>query len=182
MSRKLNDFISKVKNTGVAHKHLYTVSTNLPNSLRDRWNIHEVDDFMLMCSNASLPDFSVLTSPIKTYGIAKEMPYEKSAITFTLGFYVLADFRIKHFFEDWQKSVFNPETGFFGFYNDYTTDIRIQMESPERVLEYDVTMIQCYPKTVQQIELSSSAEATAMSLSVEFVGLKWKRNNINVKH
>lgn len=182
MSRNLNDFVSKIKTTGIAHNHLYTLNMAIPKSLMDKWNIKEVDDFCMMCSGASLPEFSVLTSPIKTYGIAKEMPYEKSAISFTLNFYVLSDFRVKYFFEDWQKSVFNPDTGFFGFYNDYVSDIRIQMESPEKLLEYDITMIQCYPKAVHQIELNYASESTPMTLTVEFVGLKWKRNSINVKH
>ena len=154
----------------------------LPVSLRSKWSVQEVEDFMLMCSQAVLPDFSIMTTPIKTYGVSKEMPYEKTSISFSLSFYVLADFKIKMFFEDWQRSVIDPDTGFIGIYEDYITDFKVQMESPEKLLEYDVSLFQCYPKNVNAIDLSAHGEPSAMILTVEFACLKWKRNKLNVKY
>lgn len=189
MSRKLEDFISKIKTTGVAHPNLYTVSI-LPSSIGGAtsknhallgWSSKDTADICLMCNSAVLPDNSLMTTPSKSYGISPEVPYEKSSGTMTLSFYILADFDVVKFFNHWLKAIYDPETGYFGFKSDYISTISIIMESPELLKEYEIQCFECYPKSVSQIPLSSQHEPSAMVLSVDFTYTYWKEVN-NAKH
>lgn len=177
MSRKLDDFISKIKTTGIAHPHLFTVSimpdgvggVSSKNNILLDWASKDTDDICLMCSSTHLPDNTMMTTQSKTYGISPEMPYEKPSGTLSMSFYVLADFDVIKFFNHWILAVYDPTTGLFGFKNDYIAKISVTMESPELVKEYQVDYFECYPKTIQQITLNSQHEATPMVVNVDFV-------------
>lgn len=187
MSRKLDDFISKIKTTGVAHPHLFTVTIH-PSGVNGKtsnghvlneWSSADTNDIFLMCNSAQLPENSIMTTPMKTYGISPEMPYEKQSGSISLSFYVLADFDVLKFFNHWSKAVYNPDTGYFGFKDDYVATISIVMESPELVKEYELACYECYPKSVGAISLSSQHEAAPMILTVEFVYTSKKEIKIN---
>ncbi len=80
----------------------------------------------IYCSKVSIPDRSIPQGLYRHYG--SSFAYPNSAMTYgtlTTTFYCDATMIIKKFFDAWQHLIYNPMTGNFNYYDEYTSKFDI---------------------------------------------------------
>ena len=76
----------------------------------------------IYCSKVAIPDRTIAQGLYRHYG--STFAYPNSAMTYgtlTTTFYCDATMSIKKFFDAWQNLIYNPITGNFNYYNEYTS-------------------------------------------------------------
>lgn len=167
--KDINAFISAIKRNGVARPNRFWVMFNTPASVKTSLDLSEI---LLLCSGAQLPGMTISTTPNRTYGSAREVPYEKIYDPVTLTFIVDSKMKVKEYFDKWIGSVFDKETNDSNFYNDYTTDISIFLYDYSEQTSYYVLLNECYPKSIASIALESG-DRNFMQMSVTLTVKQW---------
>ena len=76
---------------------------------------------------------------------------------------------VKKFFDSWMNSIQNPITRNFNYYDEYTTEIKIDIEDIKDRKRYEVTMHESYPKNVGQIQVGyDQKEIMKMQVSINY--------------
>ena len=118
------------------------------------------ENMSMMCNKITMPSRDINTSPHKTYGPKREMPYAYSfSGEIELTFYGDKFLRQRMFWENWQKTIFDGETHDMRYYDDYVGSIDIfqlgqfdaKADDDARVT-YAVRLFEVYPQTISGIE------------------------------
>lgn len=145
-------------------------------------------EFTVLCEAASFPGESVSTQPNRIYGAVREHAYEKLfSGDLQLTFRMDPAMNLRKFFTNWQKIIHNPETGDFGYYDDYVSEIQIYQYTNEQAASnnfvgtelknrkpvYGVRLEECFPKTLGPIEVGYEQQNTYMKQTVDFAFRRW---------
>jgi hypothetical protein len=168
-SKKLREFISQVKNGGLAKGSHYFVELNLPKCLKGSEPItSNIQKIALFCEQTEIPGVNLDTAKIRTYGETRESVYDKVYDAFTMSFYMDNDFIVKHMFDTWVDKIYNPVTRHLNYQSEYLTDkIRIFVQDSEDKDRYVVTLHEAYVKTVAPIQLNYNSK-DVLRLNVTF--------------
>lgn len=173
MNKSLNDFIGEVKN-GIANNSHYDVVIKKPTVVTSNlFNNQMIQKILLFCDQAQLPGVNVSTTPIRHYGEAREMPYERLFDPITLSFYVDKQLKVKMFFDEWIQSIQNSYSRTFNYYNQYTTDMEIIVYDRMNLPQYKVQIYEAYPKTIGAVQLDYASK-DIMKLSVTMQYKYWR--------
>lgn len=129
-----------------------------------------------MCVGAPLPGTQVALEEFQVNGHTLNFAtgIERDVATFT--FMVSGDFYEKDLFDKWMNFIVDERTRKASYYDEYTTDIRIQALNTRDETVYTLNMIDAFPVTVDTYELDRGARDTFQLLSVSF-HLKYLTNN-----
>jgi hypothetical protein len=166
------DFISEIKTIGLARTNRFTVSLTPPGS-----NPATIRRVMLFCEVASLPGLNYATTQNRAFGELREVPYDKLFDNITLTFHVDKNMEVKKIFDNWMHMIQNPLTRTFNYYNQYTTDMVIEVQDLMDKTTYQMQMYEVYPKSISAINLDAEAKDT-MRLQVTFQYKYWMSNGI----
>ena len=148
-------------------------------------------DLNILCTNALLPGRQVLTQDRRI-----GMEYQKVANGYavddvSLTFYVLNDYGIKDYFDNWYKRTIIDDYSIVPYKNEYARDIKIlQLRRPITSktfnvgpisigadigggTAYAVQLIDAFPTTVQAIELSNEMDGL-VQLTIQLSYTNWK--------
>ena len=129
----------------------------------------------LQCESISFPGRNIDTAPdTNIYGPTREIAQGYSYAEITGIFRCSSDMREKTFFETWQRLAYNPQTWAMGYYDDYTGAIEIHQLDQKDKRRYGVQLIECFPKNVAEISLSSAQATDVQKVSVTFSYRYWK--------
>jgi hypothetical protein len=156
----LNDFISKVKQDGLARTNRYTV-------LFTGFTTNRARDAMMMCDQVQLPGTNFNTADMRTYGETRKAPYERLYEDVNMSFYVDTPMTVKTFFDDWMTWIQDPGTRNFNYYEDYTCDIVIEVQDLKNQSRYGVKLHEAFPKSIGAIQMDYAGK-DVMKLSVNF--------------
>mgnify|MGYP006174320561 CR=1 FL=1 len=159
----LNDFTSQVKKEGLAVTNRYAVV--LPNMEGS-----DMSRMLLMyCASTQLPGLNNSTTPARTFGEYREMPYERLFEAVNMEFYVDRPMKVKTYFDNWMGQVIDPVTRKFNYYKNYTKDITIFVLDKQDKNIYGVTLYECYPKTINPIALTAEGkEVMKLGVTLQF--------------
>ena len=151
---------------GLVRQHLYEIEIG-------KWAGDKL--VVTNCEVTSIPASSLSTNPLRIYGPITEMPYEKLfsgdlSVTFRLD----KGFGLRKSFIKWQKEIFDEETGDFGYYEDYTTTLKVTQFDGEGEELYKIELDGVYPKTVGPIELGFAQNDTYSKQTIDFAYRQWK--------
>ena len=169
MKNPIKDFVSQVKSGGLARTNRYAVIMTLPKGVN--YSNSTVQKALMFCDQVQLPGTNFSTAQNRTFGEFRETPYEKLYEQINMSFYVDRDMRIKGLFDEWQDTIYDPETRTFSYYKDYVTDIKIEVQDGKDSPKYYVTLHECYPKSVGAVQLDYASK-DVMKLSVS-IAYKW---------
>lgn len=159
---KLNDFISQVKTGGLARTNRYVVYFNLP------WETDStLRDTLLFCDQVQIPGTNYNTSDMRTFGEVRKAPYERLYEDINMSFYVDKEMKNKIMFDYWLNQIQNPWTRTFNYYDDYVTDIVIEVQDLKDQSRYGIKLYEAYPKSIGAIQLDYAGK-DIMKLSVNF--------------
>lgn len=157
----LNEFISKVKSTGLAKTNRYRVTIATPALMTGLMNSGRL--ITLFCESTSLPGQVIATTEQRIMGETREFPYKKNYDNIPMSFYIDNNFEVKTFFDNWLKYISNDNNKITSYYLDYispTIEIDVlpmDSESPT----HTVILHEAYPKAISNIDLSANARDVA---------------------
>ena len=169
----VKNFISEIKSQGLARTNRFAVLFTPPANV----NPANLRKTLLFCDQAVLPGVNFSTIQNRSYGEVREVPYEKLFDTAQLTFHVDKEMQVKSLFDAWIGSIQNPVTRTFNYYNDYVTNMNIEVQDLVEKTRYEMTLYECYPKTISAISLDNSAKDT-MKLTVTFQYKYWTSSTI----
>lgn len=157
----LNEFISKVKSTGLAKTNRYRVTIATPALMPEFMNSGRL--ITLFCESTSLPGQVVATTHQNIMGEPREFPYSKFYDNITLSFYIDNNFEVKGFFDNWLNSVSNTQNKITSYYKDYIAPTVLIEVLPmdSEVSTYSITLHEAYPKGISPIRLSADSRDIA---------------------
>lgn len=157
----LNEFISKVKSTGLAKTNRYRVTIATPALMPEFMNSGRL--ITLFCESTSLPGQVVATTEQRIMGETREFPYSKMFDNITLSFYIDNNFEVKGFFDNWLNSVSNTQNKITSYYKDYIAPTVLIEVLPmdSEVSTYSITLHEAYPKGISPIQLSADSRDIA---------------------
>ena len=165
----LNEFISSVKTEGLMRSSRFAVSFSLPGVIGPGKFSQDLRKILLYCDNINLPGLTVETTPAKTFGEVREMPYQKQYDNINMGFYVDNNMSVKLLFDAWMNAIQDPVSRTFNYYKDYTTDINIEVYDIANKSKYAVTLFQAYPKTLNAVQMDyGNKEVMKLSVSMNY--------------
>lgn len=174
----ISNFITEVKNRGLARSNRYTV--HIPFPISGEWAIDRdtAQVTSLLCDSVSLPGINVATTPQRFYGEVRELPYEKAFDPVTMTFYVDSKMQVKTAFDRWMAIIVHPTNRTIGYYEDYVRDIEIRVENVDGSQPMMVKLFEAYPKTVGTIQLDAGNKEV-MKLSVTWQYKYWYSTQID---
>lgn len=155
---ELNRFIAAIKDKGLIRTSHFEVVLGVPSVLFNdpQFTNKNLQDILMFCESCPLPGVNISSSPARTYGEIREMPYERMYGDVNLSFYVDNSMIVKRMFDKWaNESIQDVKTRDFNYYVDYTADLDIHVYDVGANMRYTVTLHECWPKMVGQIELSN---------------------------
>ena len=129
----------------------------------------------LRCESIEFPGRNLDTvADVNIYGPERNIVNGYSYADITGVFQCSTDLKEKTFFETWQRLAYNPQTWAMGYYDDYTGALEIHQLDQKDKRRYGVQLIECFPKTVAEISLSSAQATDVQKISVTFSYRYWK--------
>jgi hypothetical protein len=175
VSYGLDKFISLVKNKTLAHSNKYSAVFYLPKTLQsssensDATSNANLQRLTLLCDSVSIPGLSLITNDVAVYGEARQMPTQRLFSDMNMTFYVDHEMNAKRFFDSWMDTIINPNTRSAYYYNDYIANADIYVHDINTNVTYKVTLKECYPKAIQQIDMSyASRELMKMQVTLQY--------------
>ena len=174
----INKLKSAVSNLGgFAKGNRYNVTiADLPIGMSTTTN----ENLQYLCESVSLPTKGLASNPQDIYGPPREIPYRETFTEAALSFILDDAFTVKGFFDAWQASIINPETGnVANYYNEYVGTINISRLSNDATSftdadsTYNIELREAYPSAVGEIALGHTQGGEILRLSVTFKYRKW---------
>ena len=140
----------------------------------------------LMCTNITMPGRTINTSPYRIAGAPYKYPTQVQYADITATFIGDKFLRLRSFFEAWQNTVYNNQTGMFNFYEEYVSPIDIfqlgQFESlnDRDSATYGVRLRECFPTAINQIQYDSGNQNQFVAIEVVFAYRDWLNFNLDI--
>lgn len=164
--KPIQEFVSQVKSGGMARTNRYAVLFTPPSGVSSA----SLQKILLFCDQVQLPGSNFSTVQNRTFGEFREVPYERIYDNITMSFYVDTEMKVKELFDNWQNLISNPQTRTYNYYNNYITNMVIEVQDINDKTRYSVTLWECYPKTISSIQLDYNSK-DIMKISV---GMQYK--------
>jgi hypothetical protein len=76
---------------------------------------------------------------------------------------------VKKIFDKWANKIADPITRTYGFYKDYVIDMKIQVQDTMEKTCYIVTLHECYPKTISNVQMDySSKDVMKLQVTMQY--------------
>lgn len=172
--KPIQEFVAQVKSGGLARTNRYTVFFEPPITSTSNADKRKT---LLFCDQVQLPGVNYSTVQNRTFGEFRETPYEKIYDNITMSFYVDNDMKVKRLFDDWIGMISDPQTRVFNYYKNYTTDMKIEVQDLNDKTRYEMTLYECYPKSISSIQLDYNSK-DVMKVQVGMQYKYWKATPI----
>lgn len=132
------------------------------------------------CDEISLPGRNIRTVPTMAldYGPSREIAQGVTFGEMTMSFYGSSDLRERRILEIWQEKIYEYETDYsINYYNDYIGDINIFMLNEQNERTYQVSLKECYPKTINEIQIGHGQNNAITKVTASFVYREWTSEN-----
>ena len=161
----LKDFISEIKRGSLARNNRYAVIFTPPK----RVNPGSLRKVLLFCDQIQLPGVNYSTVQNRTFGEFRETPYEKLFDNLNMSFYVDNDMKVKTLFDEWIGSIQDPITRTFSYYEQYISEMKIEVQDLQNKTRYEMTLYECYPKNIGSIQLDyANKDFMKMTVTMQY--------------
>jgi hypothetical protein len=161
----IGDFVAQVKSGALSRQNRFAVLFTPPAGV----NPQALRKVLLFCDTIQLPGTNFSTIQNRTYGEFREVPYEKLYDAVNMTFYVDLDLKVKELFDRWVDTVQNPVTRNWNYYNNYITNMVIEVQDINDNTRYEMTLWECYPKSIGAINLDhSSKEVMKLPITMQY--------------
>lgn len=160
----IKNFIASIKTNGLSRTNRYAVTFG-----DIKWATTDMQkDVVMFCEQIQLPGTNFNTNEIRTYGEVTKTPYERMYEDINMSFYVDTNLNVKSFFDRWMQKIQDPNSRNFKYYEDYVSNITIEVQDIKNKTRYTMQLFEAFPKSIGAVQLDYNAK-DIMKLSVNFV-------------
>ena len=174
----LADFMSLVREKGLASHNHYFVNFDIPKALQKKY-MQYGSTLSLLCAGGEFPATSFETREVFWQGATKPMATSVKFGPMFLFFYLEQDMTLKTFIDDWLTAICNPVDGIVGFNDDYSTSIRIYQLDKQFKPTYAVQLVNAFPNSTYPLQITYQG-GQIHRLPVSFQYRYWE--NIHVQY
>jgi hypothetical protein len=140
------------------------------------------EDLNLMCESVTLAGRNVQSLLDRQYGLNREVAYNGPTYNpITLSFLCTQDYREKRIFDRWNNMVVDISKGYdVAYYVNYIGEMTVSALDVQGKKTYEMTYVECWPKTVNSIELNHSTTNTPVRMTVEMAYAYWTTTDIKL--
>jgi len=165
-------FFESVKKFGISRPNRFEVGINSPGATS---GIADDNLVSLWCQSVELPGRTIESQTNDniygpTHEIAQGLILNDSI---TMTFLLDEKLDIKRYFDNWQKTIYNPDTYDMYYYSNYVRDITIKQLSNKDEVVFSCKVYEAFPKTVELITLSADSRSEASRLNVSMAFRDW---------
>lgn len=169
----IKDFVSEIKKGALARNNRYAISFTPPQTSQKPYisgaEPNTLRKTILFCDQVQLPGINLSTVQNRTFGEFRETPYEKLFDNINMSFYMDNDMQVKSLFDNWMGSIQDPVTRTFRYYDQYTTDMTIEVQDINDKTRYQVKLFECYPKNIGAIQMDySSKDVMKLTVTMQY--------------
>ena len=151
-------------------------------------------DLNILCKNVSMPGKQVLTVERQIGMKFEKMAYGYAVDDVAMTFYLLNDYGVMNYFNQWRSLILNEETGTVNYKNQYAKSVKIHQLSkplvglsksfgPVRVNVglgsgsiYSVSLNEAFPTTINAIDFSNELDGL-VECTVQLSYTNWTTNS-----
>jgi hypothetical protein len=128
--------------------------------------LNDPRDIAILCESCSIPGRQINTVEYSDFRQAIKLPngYFNTDIDFT--FLLTNDYYVRKMFDSWIDSIIPRSSYRVAYRETYTTDVVIQQLDRQNTPIYGVRLLNAYPTTLNQIDLSNQTADDLSRLSV----------------
>ena len=89
-------------------------------------------------------------------------------------FYLGNDLGERYFFEEWQKTTYNPTTYNINYYKEYVGALEIYQLNEQDERTYGCRLVEVFPKTISQIDYGHGNNNAINKITVGFMYRYWE--------
>jgi hypothetical protein len=169
----LENFITSVKSGGLAKPNRFKIRIQPPRLLNYALNTARLAS--MYCEVTNFPFLNLNVKQQVVYGPAYQRPVgmEFGGEGITVTFLLDKDMTIKSFFEEWMFIVVNPTSFNVAYQSDYISEMVISQLDENENEKYRVSFVDVFPRSMNIVELNSTAQNQFHRLSVTFAYRKW---------
>jgi len=146
----------------------------------------------ILCKNATIPGKQIATTERRIGMRTEKIAYGYVVDDVSLTFYLLNDYGVMNYFDDWRSRILDEENMTVGFKRDYSFPVKIHQlrrplinrsagVGPIRInlsagggSVYSVELIDAFPTTINSINFSNDLDGL-VEVTVSFAYTNWKR-------
>jgi len=158
-----------VARQGYAKSNRYRVDVNLPRVIsKDIINGYSLEQINMLCESVTIPSRALSTNEYTNGTQTKKIPYTYIDEDVVMEFNLSGDYYPKLVMDNWIESILQPD-GFVAQYkNNFVADIQIYGQDINDNNVYKINLINAYPISVGDIQLSNANENTIGKFQVSF--------------
>jgi hypothetical protein len=130
--------------------------------------------YQYMAKDVIFPGQSLVDSSIVIQGITRNLAGGMNFDPLSITFICDEKMSIRTAFENWHKKIYNKENSTLGYYDDYKTDIMIEILNKNFETIKKVLISDAWPKDFSDIQLSYDSIDQVMEFTVSFEHFTWK--------
>lgn len=176
---------------GWARPNRYKIRFQLPKGINDfgnwmnthasagnigqyQWTYNNNGKIDIGCHTANLPNRTLLTATHKQIGGPFNIPFSHTYDPVTFSFYADKNLNVREYFEVWQSAVINITDNSVNFWNEYVSDIDIIVLDRKGNESYKMTLYDCYPLAIGDVNLSYASQNELLNITVTMMYRLWK--------
>ena len=140
----------------------------------------------MMCNKVTMPSRDINTKSHITHGPRREMPYAYSYSGQVECTFIADKFlRQRAFFENWQNKVFDEDTHYINYYDNFVGQMDIYQlgsfsaESDRDRITYGVRLYEVYPELVSGVDYSYGDTDKGIDIPITFRFRTWTNLTLN---
>lgn len=137
------------------------VSSTLSGGFSFKNIFNDPRDISLLCQSVNIPGRSFSTYNYAAEGTEQQnaYPYEIIDDDCSMKFLVTNDMYMRKMFDKWMGIIYDIKNHKFGFKDDYTVDVTLQMLDKQNTPIYGVRLEKAYPVKISGFELTQDKDA-----------------------
>ncbi len=158
-----------VAHKGYAKSNRYRVDVNLPRVIsKEIIEGYSLEQINMLCESVTMPSRALSTNEYTNGTQTKKIPYTYIDEDVVMEFNLSGDYYPKLVMDSWIESILQPD-GFVAQYkNNFVADIQIYGQDINDNNVYKINLINAYPISVGDIQLSNANENTIGKFQVSF--------------
>ena len=179
MLYNLDKFTSQISAKGLASPNKFYVKFTKCPSIALGSSTYS--DLNIMCESAVLAGRNVQSLLDRQYGLNREVAYNGPTYNpITLSFLCTKDYTEKRILDRWNNLIVDISNGYdVEYYNNYIGELTVSALDVTGKTTYSIHYKECWPKTVNGVELNHSTQNTAARITVEMAYAYWTSDDID---
>ena len=174
----ISKFSSKIAAKGLASPNKFYVKFTKCPSIALGSSTYS--DLNIMCESAVLAGRNLQSLLDRQYGLNREVAYNGPTYNpITLSFLCTKDYTEKRILDRWNNMIVDISKGYdVAYYNTYIGEMTVSALDVTGKETYSIHYKECWPKTVNGVELNHSTQNAAARVTVEMAYAYWESSDI----